>query len=66
MAAQMTLASRLRRAVAGKTLIVLAYFGIGAPWTWIGIIPLTAGIIGWCPFQALRGRLTKTRDASCA
>jgi hypothetical protein len=45
---------------------VLAYFGIGAPWTWIGIIPLTAGIFGWCPFQALRGRLTKSRDASCA
>ena len=50
MAAEMTLASRLRRAVAGKTLIVLAYFGIGAPWTWIGIIALQPGIIGLVPF----------------
>lgn len=66
MAHQMTAASRIRRAAAGKTLVVLAYFGIGAPWTWIGIIPLTAGIIGWCPFQALRDRLTGPHGVSGA
>lgn len=37
------------RIVAGLVLIGLAVAGIGAPWTWIGIVPLATGLIGWCP-----------------
>ncbi len=61
----MTVASRIRRAAAGKALILLALFGIGTPWTWIGAIPLMAGVTGWCPFQALYSVLSTKRDASC-
>jgi hypothetical protein len=50
----MSLASRIRRAAAGLTLTVLAIAGAGTPWTWAGVVPLAAGLIGWCPFQALR------------
>ena len=60
----MSLASRLRRAAAGVALILLASLGIGAPWTWAGIVPLTAGAIGWCPFQALLMALAKMRSAA--
>jgi hypothetical protein len=35
--------------VAGVALIGLAVAGIGAPWTWIGVVPLATGAIGWCP-----------------
>lgn len=37
------------RIVAGVALIGLAVAGIGAPWTWIGVVPLATGAIGWCP-----------------
>ncbi len=37
------------RIVAGLALIGLAVVGIGAPWTWIGVVPLATGAIGWCP-----------------
>ena len=59
----MSRASRIRRAAAGLTLPVLAVWGIGTPCTWIGIVPLMAGLIGWCPFQALRDMLAKKRNA---
>lgn len=55
----MSLASRIRRAAAGLTLTVLAVLWIGMPWTWAGIVPLAAGLAGWCPFQALRVFLAK-------
>jgi hypothetical protein len=37
------------RIAAGLALIGLAVAGIGTPWTWIGIVPLVTGVIGWCP-----------------
>lgn len=37
------------RIVAGVALLGMAVAGIGAPWTWIGVVPLTTGAIGWCP-----------------
>jgi hypothetical protein len=54
---RMTSASRIRRAAAGLILTILAASGTGAPWTWIGLLPLTAGAIGWCPFEKLSNRL---------
>ena len=59
MAHPMSLASRVRRVAAGTALILLAILGIGTPWTWAGSVPLIAGVIGWCPFQALRTALFK-------
>jgi len=37
------------RIVAGVALVGMAVAGIGAPWTWIGVVPLATGAIGWCP-----------------
>ncbi|MBI4755977.1 MAG: DUF2892 domain-containing protein [Betaproteobacteria bacterium] len=39
---------KLRIAV-GVVLVGLAIFGIGTPWTWIGVLPLATGLMGWCP-----------------
>jgi hypothetical protein len=49
---------RILRIVAGLVLIVLAIMGIGAPYTWIGIVPLATGLIGWCPAYTLFGMRT--------
>ena len=49
---------RILRVVAGLVLIVLAIMGIGAPYTWIGIVPLATGLIGWCPAYSLFGMRT--------
>jgi len=40
---------RTVRIVAGVALVGMALAGIGAPWTWVGVIPLATGVIGWCP-----------------
>lgn len=40
---------------AGVILIGLAVAGIGAPWTWIGVVPLATGLVGWCPLYRLVG-----------
>jgi hypothetical protein len=49
---------RILRIVAGLVLVVLAIMGIGAPYTWIGIVPLATGLIGWCPAYTLFGMRT--------
>ena len=40
---------RILRIVVGLALIVLAFLNIGNPWTWVGVVPLVTGLIGWCP-----------------
>lgn len=37
------------RIVVGVALAGMAAAGIGTPWTWIGVLPLATGAIGWCP-----------------
>lgn len=49
---------KILRIVAGLVLIVLALMGIGAPWTWIGVVPLATGLAGWCPAYTLLGMNT--------
>lgn len=49
MKANMGRIDRGLRILAGLVLIGLAIAGIGAPWTWIGVVPLATGVIGWCP-----------------
>lgn len=46
---------RIMRIVAGLVLIGLAVAGIGAPWTWIGVVPLVTGVFSFCPFYPLLG-----------
>ena len=46
---------KILRIVAGLVLIVLAIMGIGAPWTWIGVVPLATGLMGWCPAYSIIG-----------
>lgn len=49
---------KVLRIAGGAILIVLAIMGIGVPWTWIGVVPLATGLIGWCPLYALFGLRT--------
>ncbi|AWI77307.1 hypothetical protein CEW83_20415 [Parazoarcus communis] len=46
---------KILRIVAGIVLLALAIMGIGAPWTYIGIVPLATGLLGWCPAYTLLG-----------
>ncbi len=46
---------RILRIVAGLVLIGLAVAGVGAPWTWIGVVPLLTGVFSFCPFYPLLG-----------
>lgn len=49
---------KILRIVAGVVLLALAIMGIGAPWTFIGIVPLATGLLGWCPAYTLLGMNT--------
>lgn len=46
---------RLLRILAGLVLLYLAITGQYTPWTWIGVVPLLTGLIGWCPAYSLLG-----------
>ena len=49
---------KILRIVVGVVLLALAIMGIGAPWTFIGIVPLATGLMGWCPLYPLLGLST--------
>ena len=49
---------RILRIVVGVVLVILAILGIGSPWTWIGVVPLATGLLGWCPAYTLFGLRT--------
>lgn len=49
---------KILRIVAGLVLIALAIMGIGTPWTWIGVVPLATGLLGWCPAYSIFGMNT--------
>lgn len=46
---------KLLRIGGGAVLLGLAVAGIGAPWTFIGVVPLVTGLVGWCPAYSLFG-----------
>ena len=55
---------RIIRALAGLVLIGLAASGTVGWWGWLGVIPLTTGLVGWCPPYALLGINTcRTKDS---
>ena len=46
---------RTLRIVLGLVLLGLAFTGHYTPWTWLGVLPLVTGLIGWCPPYSLLG-----------
>lgn len=46
---------RTIRIVAGLILIGLAATGTVGIWGWLGVLPLAAGIVGWCPPYSMLG-----------
>ena len=46
---------RVIRVLVGLGLISLVFVGPQTPWGWVGLVPLSTGIIGWCPPYALLG-----------
>jgi hypothetical protein len=46
---------KILRIVLGVVLIGLALAGIGAPWTFIGVVPLATGLFSWCPLYPIFG-----------
>ncbi|MBN8501945.1 MAG: DUF2892 domain-containing protein [Sphingomonadales bacterium] len=46
---------RLIRIIVGLVLLGMAFAGMYTPWTWLGIVPLLTGVIGWCPPYAIFG-----------
>lgn len=46
---------RVLRIIVGLTLISLSVMGSIGAWGWLGVVPLVAGIVGWCPLNKLLG-----------
>ncbi|NCU11436.1 MAG: DUF2892 domain-containing protein [Sphingomonadaceae bacterium] len=46
---------RVIRIILGLVLLGMAAMGQYTPWTWLGIVPLLTGLIGWCPPYAMFG-----------
>jgi hypothetical protein len=46
---------KILRIAAGLGLIGLAIAGVGTPWSWIGVVPLATGVVGFCPVYPLLG-----------
>ncbi len=46
---------KILRIAVGAVLLILAIMGIGTPWTWLGVVPLATGLIGFCPLYTLLG-----------
>ena len=49
---------RVLRVLVGLVLIVMALRGLYTPWTWIGVVPLLTGLVGFCPLYRLLGMNT--------
>lgn len=46
---------RILRIVAGLALIALAATGTVGVWGYIGMVPLLAALVGWCPAYTVLG-----------
>jgi hypothetical protein len=46
---------RTLRIVAGLALVALTASGQVGAWGWIGVVPLSTGLLGWCPAYTLFG-----------
>ncbi len=46
---------RVVRVVAGLGLTSMAFIGPESPWFFLGLVPVTTGLLGWCPPYAIFG-----------
>ncbi len=46
---------RAARIVVGLGLIGLVFAGPHTPWGWLGLIPLSTALMGWCPLYRVFG-----------
>jgi hypothetical protein len=46
---------RVLRIVAGLALIAWVVLADGPVWAWIGVVPLTTGLINFCPLYGIFG-----------
>lgn len=46
---------RMARVTIGICLVAMAFVGPANPWFFLGLIPLTTGLLGWCPPYAILG-----------
>lgn len=46
---------RALRIIVGLVLLYLAFTGHYTPWTWIGVVPLLTGLVGFCPLYRVLG-----------
>lgn len=46
---------RVIRIVVGLSLSSLAFFGPANPWFLLGLVPLSTGLMGWCPPYQMLG-----------
>ena len=46
---------RAIRVIVGLAILSLVFVGPHTPWGYFGLIPLTTGIVGFCPAYALLG-----------
>lgn len=51
---------RILRIVFGLAILSLVFFGPQTLWAWLGMIPFTSGVLGWCPLYRLVGINTCT------
>jgi hypothetical protein len=49
---------RALRIIVGLVLLYLAFTGRYTPWTWIGVVPLLTGLVGFCPLYRVLGMST--------
>ncbi len=49
------LLDRVIRIIIGLVLIALAVTGRWSPWGWIGVLPLTTGLVGFCGLYQILG-----------
>lgn len=49
---------RALRLIVGLGLISIVFIGPQTAWGWIGIVPITTALLGWCPAYKLLGLKT--------
>ena len=48
-------ADRVVRLVVGLGLLSLVFYGPQTLWGWLGLIPLSTALVGWCPLYSVFG-----------
>ena len=46
---------RMVRIAFGLGLIAMVFVGLQSAWGWLGLVPLLAGVVGFCPLYRLIG-----------